>query len=85
MTINIFKTANLDEKASVAVIASKDSVFDVSFLTVQEYNYVKQCIEKGENYIVINQYHRLVSIAIIDPKKSESILLEDARKAGYKL
>jgi leucyl aminopeptidase len=85
MDINIFKTANLEAQVSVAVIASKESVFDVSFLSAIEYNYVKQCIDKGDNYIVINQYQRLVFIAILDPKKSESILLEDARKAGYKL
>jgi leucyl aminopeptidase len=85
MDINIFKTANLDAQVSVAVIAGKDSVFDVSFLSGLEYNYVKQCIDKGDNYIIINQYHRLVFIAILDPKKPELILLEDARKAGYKL
>jgi len=85
MDINVFKTNNLDAQASVAVIVGKDSIFDVSYLSVQEYNYVKQCIDKGDNCIVINQYQRLVYFAVLDSKKTGSILLEDARKAGYKL
>jgi leucyl aminopeptidase len=85
MTIRVYKTDSIDQQASIAVLASKESVFDASFLSEKEFNYVKLKIDKGDTFISINQYNRLVFIAVIDKQKPLSILLEEARKAGYKV
>jgi leucyl aminopeptidase len=85
MNIRIYKTNRLDEKASIAVIATKESAFEASFLSKKEFAYVKHRIDKGDNFIEVNQFDRLVFIIITDKKKSESAVLEEIRKAGCKV
>jgi leucyl aminopeptidase len=85
MNIRIYKTNRLDEKASIAVIATKESAFEASFLSKKEYAYVKHRIDKGDHFIEVNQFHRLIFIIITDKKKSSSTILEEIRKAGYKV
>ena len=84
MELEIKKKESLDSNASVAVLATKDSVFDASFLSDKEYDYVKTRIGKSDTFITINQFQRFVFIIILDSKKQFHILLEDARKAGFK-
>ena len=85
MDLKIFKTDSLEAQTSIAVIAKKDSAFDASFLSEHEYTYVKQRIDKGESFIVINQYNRLIFIIVLDVSKPNYIVLEESRKAGYKV
>jgi leucyl aminopeptidase len=85
MNIKIYKTDSIDIQSSVAILATKDSAFDASFLTENEFNFIQQRIRKNDNFITINQYNRLVFIIISDPQKSLFIQLEDARKAGNKV
>ncbi len=85
MDIRINKIESLDAQSSIAVLATKESVFDVSFLSDNEYNYVKTRIDKGDSFITINQFHRLVFILILDSKKQFHLMLEDARKSGFKV
>lgn len=85
MDIKIIKANTLDEQSNIALIATKESAFDVSFLSDRENNYLKQQIDKGESFIAINQYHRLIFVIILDLKKPFYLMLEDARKAGFKL
>ena len=85
MEIKFYKTNSLTDQASIAVLATKDSAFDGSFLTEKESQYVKKCIDKNDNFIAINQFYRLVFIVVIDANKSASLSLEDARKAGCRV
>ena len=82
MDIRIYKTNKPDLKASIAIIVTKGSKFEASFLSDKEYNFVKQSLEKGETQVLINQYTRLVFVIIIDTKKQSGDYLEDSRKAG---
>lgn len=85
MDIKINKTTSIDSQSCIAVLAGKESVFDVSFLENKEYSYLKQCINKGDNYVVINQYYRIIFVLVIDGNKPGHIMLEDIRKSGYKV
>jgi len=85
MEIKFYKTNSLTDQASIAVLATKDSAFDGSFLSEKESQYVKKCIDKNDNFIAINQFYRLVFIVVIDANKSASLSLEDARKAGCRV
>lgn len=85
MDIKVYKSDNIDEISSIAVLAGKDTAFDVSFLTETEYNYVKQKIDKGDNFIFINQYKRAIFIIVLNGDKVINVNLEEARKAGNKV
>lgn len=85
MEIRLFKTDRLDSGSNVAVLASKASAFDASFLSDKEYNYVKEQINNGETFIALNQYDRFIFICIFDPQKQHYLILEEARKFGFKV
>jgi leucyl aminopeptidase len=85
MNIRIYKTESLDALSSIAVISSKESTFDISYLSEKETNYVQKRIEKGETFITVNQYFRIVFVILIDLQKTQTVVLEEARKAGYKV
>jgi leucyl aminopeptidase len=85
MEIRLFKTDRLDSDSSVVVLASKESAFDSGFLSDKEYSYVKEQINKGETFIALNQYERLVFICIFDLQKQLHFTLEEARKCGFKV
>ena len=85
MEIKIFKTESIDAQLGIAVLTSKDSAFKPAFLSENEYNYMKTRIEKGDSFITINQFHRMIFIVILDSEKQIHLMLEDARKAGYKV
>ncbi len=85
MEIKVSKIENIEPDSSIAILASKNSAFDVSFLSQKEYNYVQKRIDKGDSFITVNQLDRLVFVIILDHSKDKNILLEEARKAGYKV
>jgi leucyl aminopeptidase len=85
MAIKVSKIDSIDNSSCIAVLATKDSIFDASFLSEKEYQYVKQKIDKSDTFITINQFTRLVFIVIIDNQKPANGMLEEARKAGYKV
>ncbi len=85
MNIDIRKSENINPTYNIAILAIKDSAFDVSFLSDKEYEYAKYRIDKGDTFITINQLNKLVFIIINDPSKDKSNLLEEYRKAGNKV
>lgn len=85
MEIKVYKTESITAEASIVVVATKESAFDASFLSLKESEYVKEKIDKGDTFISINQYTRLVIVVIIDNKKTNEFILEEARKAGNKV
>jgi len=44
MAVKVNKIESIDNIACIAVLATKESVFDASFLSEKEYEYVKQKI-----------------------------------------
>ena len=85
MNIKIYKTDSIDLQASVAVITSKEALVDISYLSEKETAYVQKRIEKGESFISVNQFDKIIFVVIIDIEKSQPAMLEEARKAGYKV
>ena len=50
MAVKVNKIESIDNIACIAVLATKESVFDASFLSEKEYEYVKQKIEKKRQF-----------------------------------
>ncbi len=72
----------LANSISTVVIASKNSKFDKLGLSPAEIKYIEQKIKDDEKAIVINQLTRIITIKIIDSKKTGFALAETLRGDG---
>jgi leucyl aminopeptidase len=82
MNIKINKITSFTDRNSIAILTDKDYSLDNSIFSEKEKEYVQAKISRGENFITINQYKRLIFLIIKDASNEWHYQLEDIRKAG---
>jgi leucyl aminopeptidase len=82
--MNIKKINTAPDKPNMVLIARKESNIDTYF-SKKEAKYINSRIELGDDLIEINRYNSLAYVAIPKEDIDNYMVLESARKLGFKL
>jgi len=85
MEIKVYKTNEIDTERSLILIAPKGSEINPQYFSEKEFEYLQKRIAGKENFVVINQLHRLVFVVLLDYSRTDYQVWEEARKAGYRI
>ncbi len=85
MKINIYKTDHFDREKNLVFLQWKDTQIKEDFFNKNEIEYIQRRLQKDENIILINRLNQVVWLIFIDNQKEQYQVLEEVRKAGYKV